>query len=138
KHAIRTLGGFGPAARRAIAGLLRLLRNPKESRELREEAERALAELGAPAREDFTALVHALTDTDAPDTRARLYAADALGKFVGKGREAARALVQALDDPDVQIRRSAAESLGRIGWAAREEVFAGLLKAVKDKERSVR
>jgi HEAT repeat protein len=138
KRAVRTLGGFGPAARLAIAGLLRVLRNPNESREVREEAERALAEIGAPANEDFTALVHALTDTDAPDTRARLYAVDALGKFVRKGREAARALVQALDDPHVEVRRSAAEALGRIGWAAREEVFAGLVKAVKDRERNVR
>src|SRR5205807_601545 len=83
-------------------------------------------------------LLEVLHDLDRPDARARLYAVDALGKFTRQGREAARALVRALDDPHVEVRRSATEALGRIGWAAREEVFAGLIKAVKDKERTVR
>src|SRR5439155_19388690 len=77
-------------------------------------------------------------DLKAPDGRARVYAADALGKLSSQARPAAQALGKALDDPEVDVRRSAATSLGRIGWAAREEVFAGLVKAVKDKERNVR
>src|SRR5207248_855381 len=74
----------------------------------------------------------------APDSRVRVYAADALGKFSSQGRQVAQTLVKALDDPEIDVRRSVTTSLGRIGWAAREEVFAGLVKAVKDKERNVR
>src|SRR5262249_57866550 len=70
--------------------------------------------------------------------RARVYAADALGKLRGQERPAARALVAALDDPELDVRRTATMALGKIGWAVREEVFPGLVKATRDKERDVR
>jgi HEAT repeat protein len=138
KRAVRTLAGIGPVAHQALPRLLLLLCAPNESKDLRDEAAKALGELGAPNKDDFPALVAALTAVNAPDSRVRVYAADALGKFSSQGRQVAQALVKALDDPEIDVRRSVTTSLGRIGWAAREEVFAGLVKAVKDKERNVR
>ena len=133
RKVVQLLAELGDAARRAIPELLQLLRSPNESKNMRDEVAKALGEIGAPGKDDFPALVAALTDRNAPDGRARLYAADALGKFKGQGRQVAEVLVKALDDPELDVRKSAVSALGKIGWASREEVFAGLIKAVKDK-----
>src|SRR5262249_18517532 len=67
-----------------------------------------------------------------------IYAADALGKLGADAKGAVPELLQALYDQDLEVRRSAASALGKLGRSRRDEAFDGLLRAVKDPEREGR
>jgi len=64
----------------------------------------------------------------------RVQAADTLG---GMGLDAVSALVEALGDEDVEVRKTAAIALGRVGWNAAEAV-PSLVQMLGDEEAEVR
>lgn len=137
QEAARKLAQLGPAARPAVPELLKLLRTPDEPEDVVKAVDQALGEIGPPAKDQVQILIDALGD--AKSLRARMYAADSLGKLGNAAFPVPQSLVQVLDDPDAGVRRSAATALGRLGPLARPDSFPALVRVVKeDKERDVR
>jgi HEAT repeat protein len=88
----------------------------------------ALERIGAAA---VPALVETLRSADA---RARLNAAEVLGRFVPQAAEAAPELARALrDDPEARVRAAATNALERLGQYDR-----ALLAALRDEDSGVR
>jgi vesicle coat complex subunit len=75
-------------------------------------------------------------DLELPDAEDRRTAAEKLGNIGSAAKEAARALIAALQDIDKGVRRSAASALGGIGPDAKEAVPA-LIAALKDPDKYV-
>ena len=86
-----------------------------------DDAAHALAAIGLPA---IPALIDLLT---APDEWARVNAAFALGEMDGAARDAAPALVRALEDESHFVVRTAADALGTIGATEAAEPLGALL-----------
>jgi HEAT repeat protein len=139
KSVIQLLASLGSSARLAIPDLLRILRDPKESKEIRDQVATALVDLGTPGKEYLDALIEAMGDLHAPDTRARLYSADAMGRLADQARPGIQALVKALkEDPGADVRQAAAVALGKVGFKVRDEISPPLVTALNDKEEDVR
>ncbi len=96
--------------RDAVPALLAALAD--EDDHVREEVARALGRVGDPAA--LGALLAALHD---PGPHVREEAATAVGALAGEDADAAAALVDALGDRHVAVRRAAAEALARMGPA---------------------
>ena len=110
---------------------MRCLKNPHHF--VREEAVRALRDLGPQAKSAVPALIEVLQHD--PNADVRLTAGGTLGA-IGPGAKAAiPSLTKALKDPDPHISRTAAWALGRIGA---EAAVADLVKAMKSKDRNLR
>jgi len=126
--ALIALGLFGPEAKAAVPALVEAL---KDKDRVREDAVRALAQIGPPA---VTALVRALKDKD---ENLRQQAATVLGKIGAEAKAAVPALVEVLKDKDKNVRQQAAIALGKIGLGAKAAVPA-LVEALKDKDKNLR
>jgi HEAT repeat protein len=72
------------------------------------------------------------------DPRARLHAVHALDERSGDRETVLPALLAALRDEDVYVRRDAARALGRLAPPAREEAVPALQPLLRDREPSVR
>lgn len=105
------LGRFGPFAAMAAGDLVTALDDPT----MRTNAAGALAGIGAPADAAGT-LVEILNNGE--DALARYYAAGALGTLKGASPDVVAALQAAVRAGDPSLRKSAIQSLGRIGKAA--------------------
>jgi len=104
--------------RDAVPALLAALGD--EDAHVREEVARALGRVGDPAA--LGALVAALHDDPGPHVREE--AATAVGELAGADADAAAALVDALGDRHVAVRRAAAEALARMGPATQARLRA--------------
>jgi len=104
--------------RHAVPALLAALADADAH--VREEAARALGRVGDPAA--LGALVAALHDDPGPHVREE--AATAVGALAGADADAAAALVDALGDRHVAVRRAAAEALARMGPATQARLRA--------------
>jgi HEAT repeat protein len=110
---------------------IKLLDSPEK--EERREAARALARIGYTAKESIPALCKTMTDDT--DLGTRVEASFALSKMDPKSTDLAQAvpaLAKALEDPDAAVRMNAAQTLMKLGAAARPAAPA-LLRAVEDK-----
>jgi S1-C subfamily serine protease/HEAT repeat protein len=138
RRAIMKLAELGREGREAVPALLKLLRNARETDSLRQRAEKALAEIGAPlkSKDSMPVLLDALQDKTCKP--ARVYAAAALGNMGDFAKTAIPNLVSALKDPEMEVRRNAAATLGKIGASAQNETYAALLALLQDKEEDVR
>jgi HEAT repeat protein len=102
----------------------------------------ALGAIGPPANKAVPALLKNLTDPRAPDADAgsiqRQVAIWALGCMGPAAEQAVPALSSELESSDdVEIRRTAAEALGKIGLPT-DAAVAALKKAVRDSDEQVR
>ena len=84
----------------------------QSSAAVRQQAARALGQMGGQARMAIPALANALGDQDAG---LRTEAAKALGHIGAQAREAVPSLQKALTDPDEAVRSEANAALKRIG-----------------------
>ena len=110
-YAVRALSQIGSPTKAAIPGLLWALQQP-DSSELRQAAAKALAGIGAEAKEAVAALVICLKDDE---RNVRIEAMRSLRVIGPQAHEAIPALLAALKDPDFDMRRMAAMALGKIG-----------------------
>lgn len=136
REAAIRLAQYGPAARRAVPPLLRLLQNRVEAQQVREAAEGALGEIGAPAPDQVPYLMLALDEESTPE--ARIYAADALSKLGADAAPALRELVKALKASEPEVRRAIASALGKLGTLNRAVAFPGLMSVLNDPVVNVR
>jgi len=127
---LRALVATKSDARGAVAELLALTSD--ENPEIQRLARRALDALGKGA---VTDLVKLLKDPAQPDPT-RLSAAAALAKLE-PGKENLVDLGKLLKDPKVEVRRAAAESLGRLTPDA-VDALAELVAAMRDDDGAVR
>lgn len=120
--AAKALGNLGDV--RSVEPLIRLLEDPDD--DVREEAARALSRLGG---ERAVAPLIALLEDDNADVQRE--AASALGRI---GGPAVPLLIERLQDADGEQRRRAAKILG---WIRDPSASAGLIKALRDEDRTV-
>jgi HEAT repeat protein len=92
--------------RTIVSGLIDVLGDPEL--DVRMNAAVALASVGAEAVDPVTAALKS------PNPAARAAAAYALGQIGGPAAPATTALVRALKDDDKEVRRLAAEAIGRV------------------------
>jgi HEAT repeat protein len=144
--AARILGQIGPEAKEAVAELAEVLK-AKDGR-LRGTAAEALGRIGPDAERavpDLIGLFGDRFDLHVDPMWAGLHPADraktvhdqavqAIGRI---GREAVPALIEGLRHEKEQVRRGAAEALGRMGPDARSAV-AALLRLSRDENEQVR
>ena len=79
-----------------------------------------------------------VTQMKADDPILRREAIHALQERVNETSEVVPALVSALQDPDIYVRRDAARALGQLGASAASDAVTPLLGALRDKEVSMR
>lgn len=127
--ALRALGNYGNAARKAVPAVGALLH--AKDNDLGLQASRTLAQIGHPA---VPALVKALTDKNGTVRHRAAWAFSLIGP---EAREAVPALADALTDANEQVRCLSATALGEIGLAARP-AGAALVKALADPNLPVR
>jgi HEAT repeat protein len=106
KNAIDALGDLGPAAKKAVPQLTKLLGD--EDEHIRWHALRSLGAIGPDAAPAVDALAERLKDKS-PVVRA--YAAFALGRIGNASKPAAPALVEGIKDPDRLVRRECVRAL---------------------------
>jgi HEAT repeat protein len=134
-EAAKALGQQGPAAKEAIAALVKTAKKDGDVH-VREEAIRALGRIGRDAVPD---LIKLLKKDSRELTRAD--AATALGEIGKDAREAVPALVDALHDPDDIVRLVVARAVGKMYVADKElkVAFQALAEcATSDRSESVR
>lgn len=107
KAAVRTLGLFGPEARKTAPALIAVLGDPETS--LRLEAAQALGRVGADA---VPALLPML---NVPDANARAGAIIALGEVGPPAITAIQVLLPGLTDPNPQVRSATQSTLPKLG-----------------------
>ncbi len=107
--AIERLGLLGPAAKKAVPALRKLLQS--ENATVRAEAAWALGKIGPDAKEAVSALAVLLKD---PKVKVRAYAARALGQIGSAAQSASEQLIRAAFDKDVVVRREALGALQKI------------------------
>jgi HEAT repeat protein len=103
--------------------------------ELSDAAFQALSALGPPRDDDAPALVKLLQDKKAV-LKARVYAVGGLAALRDVP-DASKAVLAALADGEADIRRAAAQALGRPGVKSKE-MLDGLVKALQDADPGVR
>jgi HEAT repeat protein len=132
--AARTLGKISPvAAETAVPGLARLLADA--DLDLRLAAATALEHYGSMAKAAVPDLIRALSATDAPVRLAAVRTLRAIG--APDASPAVSALSTLMADPDARVRKSAAETLGKLGPAARDAVEA-LRQGMQDSDPAVK
>lgn len=115
-----------------VPTLLALLKHNDE--EVRLAGTKALAGLGAEAKEAVPELTAACKN---PDKDVRRAAVAALGEIGADAKPAVSVLGEALKDRDKDVRRMAVQALGKIGREA-WPVAAGLAPFVRDTDKAVR
>lgn len=125
KNAAAELGKIGPAAKKAVSALIKVLNDEDEC--VRDAAAEALGKIGAAAKEAIPALIEALKEkSESPG---------AMIALKGIGEVAIPALIEALKHKNQTVRRNAAQTLGRIGPEAKEAIPA-LVIALRDKSNN--
>jgi HEAT repeat protein/S1-C subfamily serine protease len=133
-YAVEALGMMGPAARSAVSGLVKVLREDTNT-ELRQQAARCLGQIGSAATtEGVRALSRALEDSEAVVREA---AADALSKFGRQAKRAVPPLLARLKDRETAVRLAALSALAQIGPDA-EEALPKLRPALKHADPEIR
>jgi HEAT repeat protein len=135
REAAKALGQQGPAAKGAIAALVKTAKKDGDLH-VREEAIRALGQIGRDAVPDLIKLLK-----KGSDNLTRAEAATALGEIGKDAREAVPALVEALHDPDEIVRLVVARAVGKMYVADKqlETAFEALVEcATSDPSESVR
>src|SRR5262245_48624941 len=89
----------------------------------------------APATTEEDRTAKAIADLKSPKADTRRWAAVTLGNAGAK--QAVQPLIGVLKDSDVQVRRSAAQSLGKIGPDAKEAIQP-LIGALNDGDKQVK
>jgi HEAT repeat protein len=123
----KQFGEMGEVAKEAEFGLINALFD-KESSEIRENAARALGQIGV--QNAVEPLLQALTTE--PDQYARREMCWSLGEL--NDAKAVPVLIQALTDKNNEVKRNAAEALGKI---KKGNSIISLLNATKDKNVDV-
>jgi HEAT repeat protein len=124
---------LGPEAGMTAAALGQVLSTSSQDLEMHQQAALTLAEIGPESRAAIPALRGALGDSP---IITRMAAARALWQ-AGCQREAAPIVMKALKDPDNEVRKVAAETLGKIGPKARM-VVPELRSMLQDKKAPMR
>jgi len=125
--AVRLLGAYGTKAKAAVPALVEALQDRKFSG--RDGAAMALGKIRD--EKAVPALITALRSD--PDERVRAAAAGAMGHIRTENSEAISALVKGLDDSAINVRAESAESLEKIGPAAKAALPA-LQKATRSQD----
>ena len=124
------LGNFGPAAKAAVSGLVKMLGNEDEI--VRVNAAVALWKINHHPK-----ALPALLEMSRHAEAAQAYpAAVALGQMEEEADVVAPALIEALHSPSADVRRAASRSLGQLGKAAFPSL--GKARALKDKDPEAR
>jgi HEAT repeat protein len=129
--AAESLGNIGGGARGSIQALAATLTNEKDA-SVRNKIVVALGSIGHSA-ESMKALISALEDP-VPDVRAE--AAESIGGFGEKAKDAVIPLAKGLKDSNPRVRQEAAEALGKIGLDARDAI-PYLREALRDADERV-
>jgi HEAT repeat protein len=134
--AARTLGNLGPShhADKVVPALAALL-NPQEDSEVREVAATALRRFGATAKPALPQLIKLLNIGEAEAQEAIIKAITAIGGT--ETTSAIPALIKSLDSRNVNVRKLAAEALGRMGPLAVSAIPA-LSDHLQDDDATVR
>ena len=119
-EALERLGEAGPIAEPEVPRMLRALGDVDP--QVRNAALRALSGLGASGGRAVTGMVQMMRSD--PDTSLRVEAAGRLGDLYDAGAPAVPALLTALGDPLISVRRAAIGSLGDIGLGALDSARA--------------
>jgi HEAT repeat protein len=134
--AAKILGMIGPKAKDAIPTLVAALRDADA--DVRAEATDALGKMSPEARAVLPELVRLLDD---PAGKVRARACETVSVLGPMDEKIIQTILRLLkSDPDSETRAEAAEALGRLGPAAKdnEAVLKALLAAVKDPNLQVR
>lgn len=113
-EAIRTLGGIGPAAAKALPALAKVAASADADKAVRVAAFAAIGQIGQDGATAVPALLAALKD---PDDAVQRAAAEALARY---GKEAVPALRKALGEADVAVQFGAVQALAAIGPDAKD------------------
>lgn len=125
--------GFGAASAEDVPGLVQALKEAEQN--VRLEGAQDLGWMGKSAQSAVPALLQA---TQAPGALVRVSAAEALVRIDPAQQQAGvNSLVASLKDQRKEVRRAAAESLGRLGAEAKAALPA-LIEALKDADADVR
>jgi uncharacterized protein (TIGR03067 family) len=126
------LGRLGPLAKDAVKPLREALKDKEEF--VRRDAARALTSIGRPlvfVDKSVDAWIAQLKDD--PSVGERAEAAAMLGDSLDNAKKSVPALIAALEDREVVVRRNAAESLAKIA-SNTQAVRSALEAALKDKD----
>lgn len=114
----RELSRYRGAAAPAVPDLVALLNDKQQPTEVRWNAARTLAKIGAGAIDSLNALIDTLGDDDA---LIREHSAEAIGELgAAAASKGVPALCRLLSDPIAKVRRDTVCSLGQFGEASRE------------------
>ena len=131
----RELSRYRGAAAPAVPDLVALVNDKRQSTEVRWNAARTIAKIGAGAIDGLDALIAALADED---WLIREHSAEAIGELgdmaAAKGIPTLRPL---LSDPVARVRRDTVRSLGHFGESAGEAV-PEIKKLLEDEDENVR
>jgi HEAT repeat protein len=129
-YAAWALGMIGPEAKSVVPALIEALKD--ENKDVRDSAVQALREIGPEASSAVQGLVRTLKDET---VFVRSLSAEALGEIGPKAKSAVPALIEALKDKDV--RKQAAEALGKIATALRDAKVTDTIKDLKAAKKAL-